>query len=147
MNNFMKRQNTIMDKPAFQEGILVWMREVLKDRSKPRCTHFREDPKDDVNHCDRSKLADIRGPHNLRDQGNHAIIQAGHNQCPNVELLEHWHNHRLNTIPEFLEEENRQAIQPWGRISLHLHDRSLHLTREEWEGELRILIIRDLGPS
>ena len=135
-----------MDKPPLQEGELVRMGTAFHDRSKPISAHFREDPMDDIEDCDWSKLAYVRGPHYLGDQGHHAKVQARHDQSSNIKFLEHRHDHPLNLLPELLEKDHRKAIRSRGRVRLHLHYCPCHLFRQEREGELRILYGRDPGP-
>src|SRR4051812_14808749 len=94
MNDFMKSKYTIMNKASLKDGKLKRMGQAFHDRREAKGEDLRENPLDDIDHRDRPKMADIRGPHYLGDQGNHPKIEPRHDKSPNVELLKHAHDHR-----------------------------------------------------
>lgn len=53
-------------------------------------------------------------------------------------------DHRLKLWPELLEGD-RKTIWTEGRASPHIRDSPTNLLHREWEGEVRIFHLRDLG--
>ena len=76
MEDLVKDQHPIQNEPALDEGGLVGVGDRVRKKGHPIGVPFGQDPEDHVNHGDRAKLADVRGPRYLWDEGNDPIVHT-----------------------------------------------------------------------